>query len=154
MKIEQDRAEILAGVMHGADHRRAGGAAHREPRLGQLEGPATGPPLTVPRPGHADLAGALKYGLDDVRPVLERASARETAARVAVGAVARALAGRVRRAHRQLCGRDRRRACAACRGDALGELFALAEASDVRCPDAQAAQAHAPAHRRGAAGGR
>ena len=50
-------------------------------------------PVTRPRPGHADLAGALKYGQDDIRDVLERASARETAARVAVGAVARAAAG-------------------------------------------------------------
>lgn len=49
------------------------------------------PPLTVPRPGHADLAGALKYGLQDIRDVLERASARETAARTAVGAVCQAL---------------------------------------------------------------
>jgi chorismate synthase len=49
------------------------------------------PPVTRPRPGHADLAGAVKYGHDDIRDVLERASARETAARVAVGAIARQL---------------------------------------------------------------
>ena len=49
------------------------------------------PKLTVPRPGHADYAGMVKYGLDDARPILERASARETAARVAVGALARLL---------------------------------------------------------------
>ena len=48
-------------------------------------------PLTRPRPGHADLVGMQKYGFDDIRPVLERASARETAARVALGAVARAF---------------------------------------------------------------
>ena len=48
-------------------------------------------PLTRPRPGHADYAGMLKYGFDDARPVLERASARETAARVAAGTIARAL---------------------------------------------------------------
>ncbi|MYZ14850.1 chorismate synthase, partial [Streptomyces sp. SID337] len=48
-------------------------------------------PLTRPRPGHADLAGMQKYGFDEARPVLERASARETAARVALGAVARSF---------------------------------------------------------------
>ena len=48
-------------------------------------------PITLPRPGHADLAGMLKYGTDDLRPILERASARETAARVAAGGVAKAL---------------------------------------------------------------
>ena len=53
------------------------------------------PPVTRPRPGHADLAGVVKYGHDDIRNVLERASARETAARVAVGAIARQLLRRL-----------------------------------------------------------
>ena len=57
----------------------------------QLEGLARNAPLTRPRPGHADLAGMQKYDFDDARPILERASARETAARVALGAVARAF---------------------------------------------------------------
>ena len=57
----------------------------------ELEGLARAAPLTRPRPGHADLAGMQKYGFDDARPVLERASARETAARVALGAVATAF---------------------------------------------------------------
>jgi len=56
-----------------------------------LEGVARNAPLTRPRPGHADLVGMQKYGFDDARPVLERASARETAARVALGAVARSF---------------------------------------------------------------
>ena len=56
-----------------------------------LAGQARNAPLTRPRPGHADLAGMQKYGFDDARPVLERASARETAARVALGAVAQAF---------------------------------------------------------------
>ena len=56
-----------------------------------LEGLARNAPLTRPRPGHADLAGMQKYGFDDARPILERASARETAARVALGAVAKAF---------------------------------------------------------------
>jgi chorismate synthase len=59
--------------------------------LAELAGLARSAPLTRPRPGHADLAGMQKYGFDDARPVLERASARETAARVALGAVARAF---------------------------------------------------------------
>lgn len=57
----------------------------------EIEGLARNAPLTRPRPGHADLVGMQKYGFDDARPVLERASARETAARVALGAVARAF---------------------------------------------------------------
>jgi chorismate synthase len=111
--IEQDRAEILGGVRHGRtlgspilllvrnrdwenwtevmqvgplDDEAA--AALREKSDG---GDKRATPVTRVRPGHADLAGALKYGFNDVRNVLERASARETAARVAAGAVARAF---------------------------------------------------------------
>jgi chorismate synthase len=57
----------------------------------ELAGLARNAPLTRPRPGHADLAGMQKYGFDEARPILERASARETAARVALGEVAKAL---------------------------------------------------------------
>jgi chorismate synthase len=103
MKFEQDEVEITAGVRHG--HTLGGPLAIR---VGNTEWPkwetvmAADPvaadvlasqtraaPLTRPRPGHADLAGMQKYGHDDARPVLERASARETAARVALGEVAR-----------------------------------------------------------------
>jgi chorismate synthase len=111
--IEQDRAEIVSGVRHGVT---LGSpilllVANRDwenwTRVMQVEGlsdeeaaelaaAAEGghkrsTPVTRVRPGHADLAGALKYGFDDVRNVLERASARETAARVAAGGVARAI---------------------------------------------------------------
>ncbi len=111
--IEQDRAEILAGVRHG---RTIGSPVlllvrNRDweswTRVMQVEpltdeeaaalaalaegGNKRAQPVTRVRPGHADLAGALKYGFDDVRPILERASARETAARVAAGAVCRAF---------------------------------------------------------------
>jgi chorismate synthase len=103
MKFEQDEVELTAGVRHG---RTLGGPvairiANTEwPKWEivmspdavdeqELEGQARNAPLTRPRPGHADLAGMQKYGFDDARPVLERASARETAARVAVGEVAR-----------------------------------------------------------------
>ena len=104
MAIESDRAEALSGVRHGVttgapialvipnkDWENWQKTMHVEPV--QPEG-ATGadrPEVTRPRPGHADLAGVVKYGHDDIRNVLERASARETAARVAIGAIARQL---------------------------------------------------------------
>ncbi len=103
MKFEQDEAEITGGVRHG---RTLGGpvtirVANTEwPKwdvvmsadpvdAAELAGLARAAPLTRPRPGHADLAGMQKYGHDDARAVLERASARETAARVALGELAR-----------------------------------------------------------------
>ncbi|WP_396935638.1 chorismate synthase, partial [Mycolicibacterium sp.] len=104
MKFEQDQVTMLAGVRHGVT---LGGPIAIE--IGNTEWPkwetvmapdpvdpaeldvARNAPLTRPRPGHADYAGMLKYGFDDARPVLERASARETAARVAAGTVARAF---------------------------------------------------------------
>jgi chorismate synthase len=104
MKFEADEVTILAGVRHGLT---LGGPIAIQ--IGNTEWPkwetvmaadpvaaadldvARNAPLTRPRPGHADYAGMLKYGFDDARPVLERASARETAARVAAGTVARAF---------------------------------------------------------------
>ncbi len=97
MRFEQDELTLLGGIRHG---RTIGSPvsiviANTEwPRWEQEMDPAPGrteKPLTRPRPGHADLAGMQKYGLTDARDVLERASARETAARVAGGAVAKAL---------------------------------------------------------------
>src|SRR4029453_6927313 len=102
MAIESDRAEVLAGIDDG----RTTGAAVAL-RISNRDWPnwqrtmaitsappadATGvsrPPIRRPRPGHADLAGAVKLGRHDIRDVLERASARETAARVAAGGIAR-----------------------------------------------------------------
>jgi len=109
MTFEQDEVELTAGVRHG---RTLGGPvairiANTEwPKWeavmsadpvdpGRLEGMARNAPLTRPRPGHADLAGMQKFGHTDARPVLERASARETAARVALGEVARRLLSQV-----------------------------------------------------------
>jgi chorismate synthase len=106
MKFEADEVTILAGVRHGLT---MGGPIAIQ--IGNTEWPkwetvmaadpvdpavldgdaARNAPLTRPRPGHADYAGMLKYGFDDARPVLERASARETAARVAAGTIARAF---------------------------------------------------------------
>ena len=108
MKFEQDEAEITGGVRHGVTL--GGPVAIRvgntewpkweivmspDPvAAADLAGQARSAPLTRPRPGHADLAGMQKYGHDDARPVLERASARETAARVALGEVARDTSAR------------------------------------------------------------
>jgi chorismate synthase len=97
MRFEQDELTILGGVRHG---RTLGSPVALEigntewPRWEQEMSPGPGrteKPLTRPRPGHADLAGMQKYGFTDARDVLERASARETAARVAAGACAKAL---------------------------------------------------------------
>src|SRR6476661_6084025 len=109
MKFEQDQVTLLGGVRHGVS---MGGPFAVQigntewPKWEQIMAPdppaneeaaealralARNAPLTRPRPGHADLAGMQKYGFDDARPVLERASARETAARVALGTVAQAF---------------------------------------------------------------
>jgi chorismate synthase len=99
MRFEQDRVTFVAGVRHG---RTLGSpvavqiANSEWPKWTDEMSPEPGSPsrvLTQPRPGHADLAGMQKYGFADARDVLERASARETAARVAFGAIAKALLG-------------------------------------------------------------
>jgi chorismate synthase len=98
MKIETDRVEFIAGVRGGETLGSpiAMSIANRDytnwlDRMSPAPLPAPAEPLTRPRPGHADLAGGLKYGLHDLRDVLERASARETASRTAVGCVCRKL---------------------------------------------------------------
>ena len=97
MRFEQDQLTLLGGIRHGLT---LGSPVAIEigntewPKWEQEMSPAPGvtqKPLTKPRPGHADLPGMQKYGFTDARDVLERASARETAARVAAGAVAKAL---------------------------------------------------------------
>jgi len=138
MQIEKDRVELLGGVWQG----RTTGA----PVTLRIENKDWAnwrdrdpPAQTVPRPGHADYAGMIKYGLDDARRVAERASARETAARVAVGALAKLLlaefaigvggfvveVGGVMAEEPDL---------------PPHELWALAEANDMRCPDELAAE--------------
>jgi chorismate synthase len=102
MRFEADEVTILGGVRHG---RTLGSPVAIEIANSEWErkwteemSPAPGAPsrvLTQPRPGHADLAGMQKYGFDDARDVLERASARETAARVAAGAIAKLLLARL-----------------------------------------------------------
>ncbi len=90
MKLAQDRVEILSGLMEGCTTGAPLSLRIENQDHARWKGRPV-PPMTVPRPGHADLVGALKYGYRDLRPALERASARETAARVAVGAVCRVL---------------------------------------------------------------
>ena len=106
-KLEQDEAEVLAGLRHGRtlgtplailianrDHANWEWGMSSWPPEGEPHGKGTSP-VTLPRPGHADLAGALKYDLADTRDALERASARQTALTVAAGAVAKALLSQV-----------------------------------------------------------
>ena len=102
-RIETDEVEVLAGLRHGRtlgtplalvvpnrDHANWAWGMSPWPPEGERAGKGADP-VTLPRPGHADLAGTLKYGLADVRDALERASARQTAVHVAAGAVAKAL---------------------------------------------------------------
>jgi chorismate synthase len=102
-QIETDEVEVLAGLRHGRtlgtplalvvrnrDHKNWTWGMSPWPPEGEPEGKGT-KPVTLPRPGHADLAGVQKYGHDDVRNALERASARHTAVQVAAGAVAKTL---------------------------------------------------------------
>jgi chorismate synthase len=102
-QLEQDEVEVLAGLRHGRtlgtplalvvrnrDHANWAWGMSPWPPEGEPAGKGT-KPVTLPRPGHADLAGALKFGHEDVRDALERASARHTAVHVAAGSVAKAL---------------------------------------------------------------
>jgi chorismate synthase len=102
-QLEHDEVEVLAGLRHGRtlgtplalvvrnrDHKNWAWGMNPWPPEGEPEGKGT-KAVTLPRPGHADLAGAQKFGLADVRDALERASARQTAVSVAAGAVAKAL---------------------------------------------------------------
>ena len=138
MKIEKDSAQILGGVMadettgapiamlvQNADHIKWKGKA--------IE------PMTAPRPGHADLTGAVKYGYKDLRPALERASARETTMRVAVGAVCKHFLsqfGIVVGGYVKSIGEIE----ADLNGIDYPVRFEAAEQSDVRCPDRVAAE--------------
>jgi chorismate synthase len=142
MALEHDRVEIVAGVIAGQTTGapvalRIGNRdwANWRERWSRGDLPA----VPIPRPGHADYAGMVKYGLTDARPVLERASARETAARVAVGALAKQLLATAAIA-------------VGSHVEAVGEvnatpldlppqrLWEMAEQNDLRCPDLEAAQ--------------
>lgn len=142
MKIEQDQARILAGVMAG----RTNGApiallVENKDYVKWKERDID--PLTTPRPGHADLTGAVKYGYRDLRLALERASARETAARVAVGGVCRVLLNqfgiRVGSYVTAIGGVEVDQTRLALMSHE--ERFVQAETNDLRCPDEQALEA-------------
>ncbi len=147
MKIERDEVQVTGGVRHG---RALGGPialqvvnrdyANWAERMNPWPVEATVPEVHLPRPGHADLVGTQKYGLSDVRDILERASARETAARVAGGAVAKAMLsvlGVTVFSHViQITGISAPR-----RDDLTPDDFAGVDESPVRCLDAEASRA-------------
>src|SRR5580692_10753122 len=147
MKIERDAATVTAGVRHG---RTLGGPialqvanrdyANWEERMNPWPVAEKIPEVHLPRPGHADLVGTWKYKQSDVRNILERASARETAARVAGGALAkaflRALGVEVRSHVVQIAA-----VSAPERGALTLDDFAAVDDSPVRCLDAQATRA-------------
>ena len=147
MLIERDQVEILSGIRFG---KTLGSPIalviwnrdweNWKERMDPWQEPPDYKPVTVPRPGHADLAGAIKYQHRDIRNVLERASARETAMRVAIGAIARQLlqyfdisvASHVTQIH------DARSCVDPHPYQDLNELNEKADASPVRCLDASA----------------
>jgi chorismate synthase len=147
MKIEKDRAEVTSGVRHGRtlgspvalrienrDYR------NWEERMNPWPVEAEVAQVHLPRPGHADLAGLQKYGFDDVRNVLERASARETAARVAAGGLAKAfLRGLGASVHSHV---TRIGSVEGPRAEGLEPAsFAAVDESPVRCLDSDASAA-------------
>lgn len=140
MKIERDAVTITAGVMNGLT---TGGpiAINITNRDFSKWRDRDIVPITIPRPGHADLTGAVKYGYRELRLALERASARETAARVAVGAVCRQLLSQF---GIEIVGYVTQIGAIAASLDddrSYAERFATAEANDLRCPDPAAADA-------------
>jgi chorismate synthase len=149
MQLEADSVEILAGLRHGRtlgsplsllvrnrDHENWRDVMSPDP---QPDAARERRRLRYPRPGHADLAGALKYGTDDLRNVLERASARETTARVAAGALARAL---LRETGAEVRSHVRRIGAATLPADPTPwSALEGVEESPVRCVDAGVARA-------------
>jgi chorismate synthase len=146
MRIESDRAQVLAGVRGG----HTTGApvaimiANRDAEnwtdaMDPFAEPSAASRVTAPRPGHADLPGVQKTGCGDIRDVLERASARETAARVAAGTIARMLLAQT--GVRVISWVERIGDAACGTLDPEGVDTEAVEASDVRCPDAGAADA-------------
>ncbi len=152
MKIESDHVEILSGVRWGKtmgspitllienrDHKNWSEGMSVEPKFsGSI------PAVTRPRPGHADLAGAMKYHQRDIRNILERSSARETATRVALGGIAKRFLSefgiRVGSYVIQIGRIQSPKSGVRSSEEELFEIFSRAEASPVRCPDEGASQ--------------
>lgn len=144
MAIEKDAAQVLSGVRGGVtigspvalliENRDWENWSGEMAPFGQV----AGEPVTAPRPGHADLAGVQKTGADDIRDVLERASARETAARVAAGTVARRFLGEL-----GVSVGSAVVSIGSVHASVDADVFDVSavEASDVRCPDPAASQA-------------
>jgi len=138
MKIEKDTVRILGGVMAGETTGAPIAMLVENADHAKWKGKAIDP-LTTPRPGHADLTGAVKYGYRDLRPSLERASARETTMRVAVGAICKhflsqfgiVVGGYVKSIGEIEADFD---------GSSYQSRFEAAEQNDVRCPDPVAAE--------------
>ncbi len=138
MKIEKDTVQILGGVMAGLTTGAPLALLVKNSDHNKWQGQSI-PPLTTPRPGHADLTGAVKYGYRDLRPTLERSSARETTMRVAVGAICKQLLGQfgiVVGGYVKSIGEVE----GSFDGLPYAARFEAAEASEVRCPDPLAAE--------------
>ena len=138
MKIEKDTVQILGGVMGGETTGAPIALLVQNDDHVKWKGKAV-EPMTAPRPGHADLTGAVKYGYKDLRPALERASARETTMRVAAGAVCKhflAQFGIIVGGYVSAIGGVE----AQFNGSSYQSRFDAAESSDVRCPDEASAE--------------
>ena len=138
MKIEKDTVQILGGVMGGETTGAPIALLVQNDDHVKWKGKAV-EPMTTPRPGHADLTGAVKYGYKDLRPALERASARETTMRVAAGAVCKhflAQFGIIVGGYVSAIGGVE----AQFNGSSYQSRFDAAELSDVRCPDEASAE--------------
>jgi len=138
MKIERDRVQILAGDMAGETIGMPISLLIKNLNHKQWKGKEIAP-MTAPRPGHADLMGVVKYGYKDLRPSLERASARETAMRVAVGAICKEFLGEFGiivggyvRAIAEIEARFN--------GIKYRDRFVAAEKNDLRCPSDDTAE--------------
>jgi chorismate synthase len=160
MKIERDRVEIVSGIRFGVTLGSpiAVWIENKDwPNWRDRMNPWTGEdpnPVTIPRPGHADLAGAMKYGHKDIRNVLERASARETAVRVALGSIVRQflesfgiwIGGHVIRIHEAAAGRTFEDLMELPPEESVSQIRAMcdkADASPLRCADPDAERAMA-----------
>jgi len=139
MQIEKDHARLTGGVMNGVT---TGGPIGLIVENHDWKNWATKDiePMTVPRPGHADLTGATKYGYRDLRLALERASARETAMRVAVGAIAKRLLDAFEITVGGYVTEIGGEVAKLIEPPDYPARFAAAEASDVRCPDEEASE--------------